>query len=164
MENHSAKDIEYAALEQLKLVLGFFPRTDTMIATVLGIDLGMMAVLVSHLPNVRDMTLLTCIALVPAVLCAGSLVELYHAAFPRLAGGQASLVYFAEIAARSESAFVAAFMRQKEGAYAQDLLEQTWRNAEILTAKFRSLRTSFHWLAAAVFPWIVALAILSITP
>jgi hypothetical protein len=132
-----------------------------MIATVLGVDLGMMAVLVSHLPPVHAITLLTSMALIPAVLCAGSLVELYSAALPRLDGGRASLVYFGEIADRTEVAFVTAFLEQKDEAYARDLLEQIWRNAQILAAKYRSLRRSFHWLAAAVFPWIIALAILS---
>jgi hypothetical protein len=164
VKDRSINDVERAALEQLKFVLGFFPRTDTMIATVLGVDLGMMAVLASHLPPVLAMTRLTLTALIPAILCAGSLVELYRAAFPRLDGGRASLVYFGEIADRTEGAFVTAFLEQKEEAYARDLLEQTWRNAQILVGKYRSLKKSFHWLAAAVFPWILVLAILSIAP
>jgi len=53
---------------------------------------------------------------------------------------------------------------QKEDVYARDLLEQTWRNAQILVAKYRFLKRSFHWLAAAVFPWILVLAILSTAP
>jgi len=161
VKDRSSDNVEHAALEQLKLVLGFFPRTETMIATVLGVDLGMMAILVSHLPPVHAMTPLTSMALIPAILCAGSLVDLYRAAFPRLDGGRASLVYFGEIADRTEAAFVAAFLEQKDGAYARDLLEQTWRNSQILTTKYRSLKKSFHWLAAAVFPWIIVLAILS---
>jgi hypothetical protein len=60
-----------------------------------------------------------------------------------LDGGQASLVYFGEISSRTESAFVTAFLEQKDNAYAQVLLEQTWRNAEILTAKYRSLKSRF---------------------
>ena len=110
LKSRNSIDVERAALEQLRVVLGFFPRTDTMIATVLGVDLAMMAVLVSHLPPVHTMTPLTSTALLPAILCAGSLVELYRAAFPRLEGGRASLVYFGEIADRTEAAFVTAFL------------------------------------------------------
>lgn len=164
MKDRNINDVERTALEQLKLVLGFFPRTETMIATVLGIDLSMMAVLVAHLPQVHMATVLTWTALIPLFLCAGSLVELYRAAFPRLEGGRASLVYFGEIADRTESAFVTAFLEQKDAAYARDLLEQVWRNAQILAVKYRSLRRSFHWLAAAIFPWIIVLAILSTAP
>lgn len=163
MRNRDTSEVERAALEHLKLVLSFFPRTETMIATVLGVDLGMMAVLVAHLPSLHAMTALTLVAAIPAGLCAGSLVELYRAAFPRLEGGRASLVYFAEIASRTETGFVNAFLEQQGQMYAKDLLEQGWRNAQILTSKYRALMRSFHWLAAAVFPWIVALAILSVT-
>jgi hypothetical protein len=138
-------------MEQLKLVLSFFPRTETMIATVLGVDLTMMAVLVAHLPPIHAMTALTSVVLIPAGLCAGSLVELYLAAFPRLEGGQASLVYFAEIANRTESGYVKAFLEQQEDVYAKDLLEQTWRNAQILTSKYRSLKRACQWLAVSSY-------------
>jgi hypothetical protein len=164
MKNRNHIEVEHAALEQLKLVLGFFPRTDALTAAVLGIDLTMMAYLFSRLPLIRAMTAMTLVALIPTLPCALSLVELYRAAFPRLEGGSASLVDFGEIANRTEPAFVAAFLEQKDDAYARDLLEQTWRNAQILNSKYRSLTRSFRWLAAAVFLWIAALAILSLLP
>lgn len=159
MEGRPPSDIETAAREQLKLVLSFFPRAEATIGIVLGVDLGVLALLAARLPSTHPPSPLTWIAVLPTIPCAASLVHLYRAAFPRLVGGRASLVYFREIASRGEAAFVSAFLRQKDGDHARDLLEQAWRNAQILTNKYQSLKKSFQWLAGTIAPWLLALVI-----
>jgi hypothetical protein len=69
------------------------------------------------------------------------------------------LVYFREVARRTEAKFIDEFMAQDEAAYAKDLLGQAWRNSEILVEKFNHLRLAFVFMALAVFPWVVSLAI-----
>ena len=159
MQTHSVAEIDEAAREQLKLILGFFPRVDSMLATVLGADLGMLAVVVAQLPATHPASHLAWIAVLPTIPCAASLLNLYQSAFPRLDGGAASLVYFREIADRSETAYVSSFLNQKDGDHARDLLEQAWRNARILSRKYRSLRRAFLWLAGAIVPWILTLVV-----
>ena len=69
--------------------------------------------------------------------------------------------YFREIAQRSEAEFVTSFREQTEEAYIQDLLTQAWRNSQILTEKFNHLSKAFLFLAWAIIPWLIVLAILS---
>jgi hypothetical protein len=153
---------EGMALEQLNLVLGFFPRVESMITVVLGIDLAMLGVLATQLPVYAELSWLALVTLIPGALLAASIVCLYAAAFPRLEGGNQSLVYFREIAARTEANFVHEFAGQQRGEYVRDVLGQVWRNAQILTKKYDSLKLAFVWLAWAVFPWAGAIAALEI--
>ena len=76
MQTHSVAEIDEAAREQLKLILGFFPRVDSMLATVLGADLGMLAVVVAQLPATHPASHLAWIAVLPTIPCAASLLNL----------------------------------------------------------------------------------------
>jgi Family of unknown function (DUF5706) len=86
---------------------------------------------------------------------------LYKGAFPNLKGGTASLVYFREIARRTEAKFIDEFTKQTAGEYAKDMLGQVWRNSEILKEKFDCLRLAFIFLALGIPPWVASLAIFS---
>jgi hypothetical protein len=93
------------------------------------------------------------------LLLAASVAMLYRGGFPNLSGGQSSLVYFREIAKRTEHRFVEEFSAQSEKHYANDLLGQVWRNSQILTIKFDCLKLAFTFMALAIVPWIVTLAL-----
>jgi hypothetical protein len=162
MNNQADSELDIVALEQLNLVLGFFPRVDSMIVVVLGIDLAMLGVLASHLPKYGSLSPWVVVALIPVLLITVSLVRLYGAAFPRLDGGAQSLVYFREVAARTEVNFVHQFLHQKTGDYTRDVLGQVWRNSQILSLKYDSLKSAFVWLAWAVLPWVTAIACLEV--
>ena len=82
-------------------------------------------------------------------------------AFPTLRGGHKSLIYFREIARRTESNFIDEFVEQEEGARIKDLLGQVWRNSCILTSKFDSLKWAFILVALAIIPWATAVALFS---
>jgi len=60
---------------------------------------------------------------------------------------------------RTESKFIDEFMAQDEAAYVKDVLGQAWRNSEILVQKFNHLKVAFIFMAVAVLPWAVSLAI-----
>jgi hypothetical protein len=83
---------------------------------------------------------------------------LYKGAFPNLAGGNLSLVYFREIAKRTEAKFIDEFMAQQEADYVKDVLGQVWRNSEILVEKFNHLKCALTFMAVAVIPWIISIA------
>jgi hypothetical protein len=157
MKNES---LYHASKDQLTLVLSFFARVDAKLSVVLAVDTGMIAVLGTDAPPVRNFSWLMLIFAGVTILLLGlSIFFLYRGAFPSLKGGQASLVYFREIANRTEHKFIEAFKAQGDEQYVTDLLGQVWRNSEILKIKFDSLKIAFTLLALAIVPWIVSLAL-----
>ena len=150
------------AREQLNLVLGFFSRVDAKSSVVLAINTGMLAVLASNAPPLHQMSILSGVAAIVTVLIiAGSLWFLYRIAFPSLSGGQHSLIYFREIANRTEARFIDEFIEQDEQARLKDVLGQVWRNSQILKQKFDALRVAFILMAIAIIPWVAAVALFS---
>jgi hypothetical protein len=85
----------------------------------------MLAVLASNAPHIATMSVFSDIlAGITVAMIAGSLWFLYRVAFPALDAGHQSLIYFREIARRTESGFIAAFVAHEEGLRIKDLLGQ----------------------------------------
>jgi hypothetical protein len=157
-----AKEDIKEARDQLNLVLGFFARVDTKASVVLAINTGMLAVLASNAPPVITMSVFSCVlAGITATMIGGSLWFLYRVAFPVLPGGHESLIYFREIAKRTEAVFIEQFLGQDDAARIKHLLGQVWRNSEILKLKFDSLRWAFISMALAIIPWVTAVSLFS---
>jgi hypothetical protein len=150
-----------ASKDQLTRVLAFFSRVDTVASVLLGVDLGMLALLANKMFPISFFEWHIYVAAIPAVLIGISLYHLFRGYFPRLTGGWLSLIYFREIAERKESDFIREFRTQSEEAYVNDLLSQVWRNSQILTQKFNHLSKAFIFLAWAIIPWLIVLALLS---
>jgi hypothetical protein len=153
------KTLLSASHDELVLVLSFFPRVDAKASVVLAVDTGMVGYLSAHLPGLDSMRWWEFLA--PActiALLAWSFWYLYKGAFPQLKGGEGSLVYFREVAGRTETKFVDEFMAQQESAYIKDILGQAWRNSQILKEKFDDLKLAFILMAIAVLPWAISLS------
>lgn len=157
------KTLVDSARDQLNRILGFFPRVDAKASVVLAVDTGMLGFLVSNVPKLSTLAWweLALPALTTALL-GFSLWNIYKQASPNLKGGQMSLVYFREIASRTESKFIDEFMKQTETDHVKDLLGQVWRNSEILKDKFDYLKTAFVFVALAIPPWVVSLVIFAV--
>ena len=152
------KELGRTSNEQLNLVLSFFPRVDTKASVVLAVDTGMLGYLAAQFQPLSSLRVWEMVA--PAfvfALVGLSLWQLYKCAFPNLEGGEGSLVYFREIAKRTERKFIEEFWAQRETDYVKDLLGQTWRNSVILKEKFHRLKWAFNFMACAVLPWTVTL-------
>jgi hypothetical protein len=150
------------ARDQLNLVLGFFPRVEAKASVVLAINSGMLAVLASNAPPWGSIPVWSIIATsLTLLMIGGSFWFLYRVSFPTLSGGQQSLIYFREIANRTESRFIDDFMAQDEKARLRDVLGQVWRNSEILKMKFDALRWAFVLMAASLVPWVVSVFLFS---
>jgi hypothetical protein len=153
------KTLLSACHDELVLVLSFFPRVDAKSSVVLAVDTSMVGYLAARLPGLYSMCWWEYLAPACAiVLLACSFWYLYKGAFPQLKGGEDSLVYFKEIARRTETKFVDEFMSQQEQAYVKDVLGQAWRNSQILKTKFYDLKLSFTLMAIAILPWTISLA------
>ena len=165
-ENHiatrSSQDGRREARDPLTLILGFFPRVDAKASAILAINTGMLAVLASNAPTVATMSVFSCVSAgITVAMIGGSLWFLYRVAFPVLHGGHQSLIYFREIAKRTETTFIDQFLGQEDTARLKDLLGQVWRNSEILKLKFDSLRWAFILMALAIIPWVTAVSLIS---
>jgi hypothetical protein len=146
--------------DQLNRVLGFFPRVDSKASVVLAVDTGMLAFLVTHIPRLESLSWWEIAILFATIVLLGvSLWHLYKEGFPSLKGGSGSLIYFREIAARTEAKFIDEFTKQSEPDHVKDLLGQAWRNSEILREKFDHLKWSFVFLALAIPVWAASLFI-----
>lgn len=161
MPNES-QELLKEARDQLNLVLGFFSRVDAKASVVLAINTGMLAVLASNAPPLQKISILARVtAVITLLIIAASFWFLYRIAFPSLSGGHRSLIYFREIANRTESGFIDEFSQQTHQARAKDVLGQVWRNSEILKQKFDALKVAFILMAIAILPWVAAVAMFS---
>jgi hypothetical protein len=146
------------ANDQLTRVLAFFPRLDAKMSVVLAIDTGMLAFLATHAPPPKDLTAAEVIVVGVAILLLGAnLWFLYRGGAPHLKGGEQSLVYFREIASRTEAKYIDEFLGTDDATYTKDVLGQVWRNSEILKNKFDHLQAALVCLALAIVPWVAAL-------
>jgi hypothetical protein len=151
------------ASKQLDRVLAFFTRVEAKASFVFALNsamLGTIAVRVERSdfdkwPNVAALAI-ACIGLI------ASCYFVYRCSFPSLAGGHSSLVYFKEIAKLREQEFVKSYKAQSEDALIDDLASQIWRNSQILSEKFWSIKIAFVITALSLLPWAAFLAIASV--
>jgi hypothetical protein len=127
-----------AAKDQLNLVLGFFSRVDTKLSVILGVDLGMLGLLLTKAPNNLDqLTNAGCIGgLLFAAAMIVSLLYLYRGSFPNVNGEDHSIVFFRDIAKMDKTKFVSDFSNLSAESLANSMLRQAWRNSVILNEKF----------------------------
>ncbi len=160
----SQRDRVSAAWQQLHLVLGFFPRVDTKLSVVLGINLGILAMLATRVPKADGLTpLIMVLGVLFLAPMTTSFWHIWHGYFPDLRGGTASLIFFHPISRMSESEFRHACMARGLGELEGDILNQCWRNSKILTCKFYSLRHSYLATLIAIAPWMALIAVLPAT-
>jgi len=157
----SPTDRVSAARDQLIHTVSFFSRLDAKASLVLAIDTSMLALLATRAFPYTQLRW-EVIPVSVTLLCLGiSLWNLYKQGFPSLDGGQRSLLYFREIATRTEANYIEEWKGMGDDAYLRDLLGQVWRNSQILRAKYDHLKWAFVFLASAIIPWFVSLAMLS---
>jgi hypothetical protein len=146
-----------AAIEELNLIMQFFPRVDSKLAFVFALDLGMLALLAANAPKLDPNSPSQFFALVPVLVLGASLWYVYRGSYPNTVGGHQSLIYFREIALRTESGFAREFSSQSRGAYVSALLEQIHRNSAILARKYDAAKAAFVLTGVAVIPWLISL-------
>jgi len=151
------------AREQLNLVLSFFPRVEAKLSTVLAVDTAMVATLAASVPPAHSISPWSAgTAMIAMTLLASSFLFLYLGAFPNLRGGYSSVIFFRDIAARNEGQYLQDYQSKTPESLKSDVLSQAWRNAEILTVKYRRLKAAFVTMACAIVPWGIALALFAL--
>lgn len=159
-----AKEKREFSAKHLDRVLAFFARVEAKASFLFAIDTTLLALIAL---NLRKADLHLWYVMVPGVvavmLLVGSLWYIYQCHFPKLDGGSGSLVYFVEIAKRTETRFISDCEAATDDDLTKDYLGQTWRNAQILTAKFSHVKTAFTLTGGALIPWFAFLVATSIT-
>ncbi len=147
----------------LNLVLGFFPRVDAKASFLFAIHSGLLGFLAI---NVRPEDFRTWFLVLPGaaavLIITAGLWFVFHCNFPALKGGSDSLIYFREIARRTEATFIHEFTSRNDEDHARDLLGQVWRNSEILTAKYDAIKIAFILTGVALLPWTIFLALAAV--
>lgn len=75
---------------------------------------------------------------------------LWKCIFPESKGGDSSLIYFGEIARRTEANFIKEYRAMTTDQLLDDLAGQIWRNAEIVRDKYQSVQSGIRWTTAAM--------------
>lgn len=142
-------------------MLGFFPRVDTKLSVVLGINLGLLAMLATRIPRAEAITpLIAVLGISFFAPLTTSFWHLWWGYFPELRGGTGSLVYFGAISKMSESEFRRACAQRNLEDFEGDILGQCWRNSKILDAKFCSLRCTYLATLITLGPWMALITVL----
>ena len=145
---------------QLDRVLGFFPRVESRINTLFGVNT--LILLVGAL-NLSPSDLCFWYVTVPGSLfLVGLLVSYYHlfrANFPDDNGGEKSVVFFKEIQKRTEANYIAEFLDCSEAAFRKDLLGQVWRNSCIVCEKYQRVKLAIVSTAISIAPFVVFLVV-----
>ncbi|TNY29726.1 Pycsar system effector family protein [Thermomonas haemolytica] len=137
---------------------------DTKLSVVLGINLGILAMLATRIPSVEGITpLIAVLGVAFFVPLTTSFWHVWWGYFPDLRGGTESLIFFHPISQMTESEFRLACARRGLVELEGDILNQCWRNSKILTCKFSSLRKAYLGTLIAIAPWMALITVLPAT-
>ncbi len=151
------------AVNNLERLLEWISRYDTKSSIILGIDTGMIAILISFTPHINAWNLFMIFSAITSVIILGTtLFFIQFGSYPRTKASNKSLIYFGTISEFSSDEFKKQFCNQKEEDYLNDLLEQCHRNAEIITLKFKNLKIAYRLLSFAIIPWIITIFLFKI--
>ena len=152
------------ASKQLDRVLSFFARVEAKASFIFAVNSTLLALIALNL-NWDDFR--KWYVIVPAalgvILIVISTYFVFRSYFPSLKGGSNSLIYFREIAKRREAEYVEQARKFQEDEFIGDLNAQTWRNSEILIAKYDAIKIAFILTALSLILWFIFLVTVAIS-
>jgi hypothetical protein len=146
------------AERHLDRMQSFFPRIDTKLTAVaawLSVELGVGALNISWADLRSFHVWCPFAAYVAASLVAA--VQLWRCVFPDSRGGQGSLIYFGAIAALKRDEFATRYKAVSKEDLLEDLIEQIWRNAQIVCDKYSAVQSAIRWASMSLALLILAL-------
>lgn len=152
------------AERQLDRVLQFASRIESKVSMLLATNLGIFAVLLTNLSysDINTWYIASPLA-VGLLMISQSIFYLYKATYPRLEGGSSSLVFFSEIANRTEHNYQKEFLNISLEDLYSDLAGQIWRNSQIMKSKFYCVNRAFFWTFSSIVPSVIFLFASSVT-
>ncbi|MBX4868155.1 hypothetical protein HJA85_14465 [Rhizobium bangladeshense] len=142
------------AERHLALTQSFFPRIDSKVSALFAISSAQIAIATLNL-TIGDLANWYVAIAALSFLAATAVAHfaLYTCTYPQLAGGQQSLIYFKEIAMRSESNFIHQYNALTLPELHDELASQIWRNSEIVAAKYTALKLATRAIVFSLIPW-----------
>jgi hypothetical protein len=149
---------------QLDRIQQFFPRIDAKVSALFAVASAQIAIAAINL-STNDLKLWWVAVPLAAFLLiiTWAMFNLYRVAYPHLDGGNASLVYFREIAKLRESDYISKLGALSSDEFKADLAGQVWRNSEIVGCKYRFLKLATISAMLSLIPWTVLLVATSLT-
>src|SRR5438552_1689485 len=130
-----------AAEKNLSRLLDWVAKLDAKSSIVLGLNTAMLGVLATISPESSKWTIAMALTTAAALTALGlTFVFVYLAMYPQTKGPTKSLLFFGSIARYSFNEYQKEFRQMSAVDYLNDVLEQTHRNAEIVSSKFRHLK------------------------
>jgi hypothetical protein len=150
--------METSSLElNLDRQLEWIRTADTKVPPLFAINTAMLGVLMALMKGIDIWNIFQGIASAVALLLLGAcIICLCLAMFPRTSGHNGSNIYFGGISSQSEEKYIKAVIELDADSYWKDLLSQTYRNAEIVTQKYSSIKLAFILLFFALPAWLLA--------
>jgi len=145
----------------LSLQLEWVRVADAKVPPIFAINIAMLGVVVALIKTNSNWTLcesiLTsfCLLLLVTSTCCLAL-----SMFPRLSGPKKSNIFFGGITKKTEKVFIEELKCESDSDYENDVLAQTYRNAEIAGEKFKFIKYSFITSFASVPFWLGAIYLL----
>jgi hypothetical protein len=151
--------IQTATLERQ---LEWIRSADSKVPILVGVSTAMLGALATLLPALFKLSpwgaFWSGIAAFALLACNGASA---FAVFPRTDGPPNSLLFFGTIASMTRPEYAHKIINQSEWDHLQDLITQTYRNAEVATLKYRWVKRAFGWLFFSILPWTVAVFLLA---
>lgn len=145
---------------QLDRVLGFFPRVETRINGLFGVNALILVISALNL-SAQDLRFWFVSSLVGWILASllASYIFLFRANFPNTGRDEGSLIYFAEIQRRSEASYVNELLTCSEDTYRNDLARQIWRNSKIVCYKYEEVKRAIVATTISLVPFVIFLVV-----
>ncbi len=145
---------------ELDLLMTFHERVESRFALLFGVDAALIGALANVTPPLHQLTAFRASMVVVALsVISVSVFRIYRGLFPRLGGPMNSMLYFRSISAYNEEDYASEWRTLVSTQLVDDLSRQVWRNARLVTEKFRNLRSAFSLTIFALAPWALSVAI-----
>lgn len=142
--------------------LGWVQAADGRVSLVLPLSTAMLGLIAALVP--KDIcqweVLPISFAVLSSCLLILSLIFVVFASFPRTTGPEGSLIFFAGISSNSLSEYKDKIQSLTEDGYINDLVEQSHRNAEIVTKKYYWVKKSLTCIFLSLPLWLVSIFLL----
>lgn len=144
--------------KELERLLNWIGAAESRLAFVLSVSTAMAGALAISLPGIFHCSAIIRYSTFLAIsLLFLSIVFVACASFPRTRGPTKSLIYFGSIDKLTLEEFSDSLHNRTGKDYANDLLEQCHRNAQIATLKFSWIQKAMICIFASIFPWVVSM-------
>lgn len=145
----------------LSLQLDWVKTADSKIPSIFAINIGMLGAITALVKIREEWTSFSIvIPLICSLLLLLSIGCLALAMFPRLKGPKGSNLFFGEINRQDEDSFKKEVLHSTDEGYVEDILSQSYRNAEIANSKYTFIQKAFFFTFSSVPLWLISIYLL----